>query len=119
MYNLLFRAAADTLIELASDPTYLGARIGMTAVLHTGGQNLMYHPHLHVIVPGGGLTPTGTWQPSRKKFFIPVKVHDDAAKIRGRSRAVWPMDSARARRMRSSSYDPAGNPIKALSAASQ
>lgn len=74
VYDLLFRAAADTLIELAADPDYLGARIGMTSVLHTWGQNLMYHPHLHVIVPGGGLTPTGTWQPSRKKFFIPVKV---------------------------------------------
>ncbi len=74
VYGRLFRAAADTLTELAADPTYLGARIGMTAVLHTWGQNLMYHPHLHVIVPGGGLTPTGTWQPSRKKFFLPVKV---------------------------------------------
>ncbi len=74
VYDLLFRAAADTLTELAADPTYLGARIGMTSVLHTWGQNLMYHPHLHVVVPGGGLTSTDHWQSSRKKFFIPVKV---------------------------------------------
>ena len=74
VYDLLFRAAADTLTELAANSEYLGARIGMTGVLHTWGQNLMYHPHLHVIVPGGGLTSIDTWQPSRKKFFIPVKV---------------------------------------------
>ena len=74
IYDLLFRTAAETLTELAADPQYLGAQIGLTAVLHTWGQTLAYHPHLHVIVPGGGLTALGTWQPSRQKFFLPVTV---------------------------------------------
>jgi hypothetical protein len=74
VYGLLFRAAAESLAELAADPKYLGARIGMTAVLHTWGQTLAYHPHIHGIVPGGGLTPDGRWQPARKDFFLPVKV---------------------------------------------
>lgn len=74
VYSILFKAAAETLSELASHPKYLGAQIGVTAVLHTWGQNLMHHPHLHCIVPGGGLTPAGKWVNSRKKFFIPVKV---------------------------------------------
>ena len=82
VYGLFFRAVADTLMELAASPKYLGARIGMTAILHTWGQNLMYHPHLHVIVPGGGLTPAGLWRPARKKFFLPVKVL--ARKFRGK-----------------------------------
>jgi hypothetical protein len=74
MYNLLFKASAETLSELAGDKKYLGARIGHTAVLHTWGQNLMHHPHIHCIVPGGGLSPLGKWVNSRKKFFIPVRV---------------------------------------------
>ncbi len=74
VYKLLFKAASETLTELAADHTYLGAQIGLTAVLHTWGQNLMLHPHLHCIVPGGGLTPDGQWRNSRKKFFLPVKV---------------------------------------------
>lgn len=74
VYNLLFKAASETLMELAADRAYLGAQIGITAVLHTWGQNLMFHPHLHCIVPGGGLTPDGRWVNSRKKFFLPVKV---------------------------------------------
>ncbi|QSO52865.1 IS91 family transposase [Alicyclobacillus curvatus] len=74
IYGLLFRAAAETLSELAADPKYLGAQIGFTGVLHTWGQNLMHHPHLHCIVPGGGLASNGKWVNSRKKFFIPVKV---------------------------------------------
>ena len=74
LYTLLFKAVAETLTELASDKKYLGAKIGFTSVLHTWGQNLMHHPHIHCIVPGGGLSSIGKWVNSRKKFFIPVKV---------------------------------------------
>jgi hypothetical protein len=74
-YSLLFKAASETLLELSRDPKYLGAQIGLISVLHTWGQNLIDHPHVHCIVPGGGLSFDGTrFIPSRKKFFIPVKV---------------------------------------------
>ena len=74
-YSLLFKAASETLVELSRDPKYLGAEIGIISVLHTWGQNLMDHPHIHCIVPGGGLSFDGTrFVPSRKKFFIPFKV---------------------------------------------
>ncbi len=74
LYNLLFKASAETLSELAGDKKYLGAKIGHTSVLHTWGQNLMHHPHVHCIVPGGALNSLGKWVNSRKKFFVPVKV---------------------------------------------
>lgn len=74
VYTILFKAAAETLAELAADPKYLGAQIGFTEILHTWGQNLMHHPHVHVIVPGGGLNSLSKWVHARKKFFIPVKV---------------------------------------------
>jgi hypothetical protein len=78
LLGLLFRAAAETLLEVAADPEHLGARIGFLAVLHTWGQQLPYHPHLHCLVPGGGLSPDGTrWigvPGRRRKFFLPVKV---------------------------------------------
>jgi hypothetical protein len=74
VYDILFKAAAETLSELAADEKYLGAQIGFTAILHTWGQNLMHHPHLHCVVPSGGLSSSGKWVNSRKKFFIPVKV---------------------------------------------
>jgi len=74
MYDLLFKAASETLLELAGDSKYLGAQIGVTTVLHTWGQNLLLHPHLHCVVTGGGLTKLGAWRPSRMKFFLPVKV---------------------------------------------
>lgn len=75
MYSLLFKAASDTLTKLALDPKFLGARIGVTMVLHTWGQNLSFHPHVHCIVPGGGLAPSGSsFVCSKKKFFIPVRV---------------------------------------------
>ena len=74
VYNLMFKTVAETLTDLASDKKYLGAKIGFTSVLHTWGQNLMHHPHIHCIVPGGGLSSIGKWVNSRKKFFIPVKV---------------------------------------------
>jgi hypothetical protein len=74
LYGLLFKTVSETLAELAADKKYLGARLGYTCVLHTWGQNLMHHPHIHCIVPAGGLSPIGKWVNSRKKFFIPVKV---------------------------------------------
>ncbi|GAA0180885.1 IS91 family transposase [Clostridium sediminicola] len=74
LYALMFKVVAKTLDELASDKKYLGAKLGFTSVLHTWGQNLMHHPHIHCIVPGGGLSSIGKWVNSKKKFFIPVKV---------------------------------------------
>ena len=75
MYNLLFRSASETLMELADNPKHLGARIGFISILHTWGQNLMDHPHVHCVVTGGGLSSDQTrWVSSRKGFFIPVRV---------------------------------------------
>ena len=74
VFNLLFQCAAGTLKQLALDKKHLGAETGFTAILHTWGQNLMFHPHVHVIIPGGGLSGIETWQNSRKKFFIPIRV---------------------------------------------
>jgi hypothetical protein len=75
VYGLLFKATADTLCTIAADPKHLGAQIGFFAVLHTWGQNLMHHPHLHCVVPGGGLSPDGQrWIPCRPNFFLPVRV---------------------------------------------
>lgn len=75
MYSILLKSAGDTITELAKDPKFLGAKTGATAVLHTWGQNLCFHPHVHCIVPGGGLSSDGLrFITSRKKFFIPVKV---------------------------------------------
>ena len=75
VYDLLFRTAAETLTTLAADPKHLGARIGLTAVLHTWGSALTHHPHVHVIVPGGGLSPDGSrWIACKPGFFLPVRV---------------------------------------------
>ena len=75
MYALLFRSVSETLLELANDPKHLGAKIGVISVLHTWGQNLMDHPHVHCIVTGGGLSPEGDrWVSCRKGFFLPVGV---------------------------------------------
>jgi len=75
VYGLLFRAAAETLLQIAADPKHLGAKIGFLAVLHTWGQTLLHHPHLHCVVPGGGLSPDQRrWIPCGHKFFLPVKV---------------------------------------------
>lgn len=74
-YSIFFKSVSETLIELSKDIKYLGAEIGFTTILHTWGQNLMNHPHLHCIVPGGGLSIDGKrWINSKKGFFIPVKV---------------------------------------------
>ncbi|MCH7795615.1 MAG: IS91 family transposase [Proteobacteria bacterium] len=75
VYDILFKAVAETLITIAADPKHLGARIGLTAVLHTWGSALTHHPHLHCIVPGGGIAPDGTrWVSCRPGFFLPVRV---------------------------------------------
>ena len=75
VYDLLFRAAAETLLTIAADPKYLGARIGFTAVLHSWGSAMTHHPHLHMIVPGGGISPDGMrWIHCRPGFLLPVRV---------------------------------------------
>jgi len=75
IYSLLFRAAADTLLQVARDPRHLGAEIGFFGVLHTWNQQLLHHPHIHCVVPAGGLSPNHTrWIPARNNFFLPVKV---------------------------------------------
>jgi putative transposase/transposase-like zinc-binding protein len=75
IYNLLFQAAAQTLLALAADPQRLGAQIGFTAILHTWGQNLLFHPHLHCVVTGGGLSADGQqWIAGRPGYFLPVRV---------------------------------------------
>jgi hypothetical protein len=75
VYDLLFRSAADTLLTIAADPKHLGARIGLTAVLHTWGSALTHHPHVHIVVPGGGLSLDGSrWIACRPGFFLPVRV---------------------------------------------
>jgi hypothetical protein len=74
-YNLLFRAASETLLEIAADPRHLGARIGTLAVLHTWSQNLRHHPHLHCLVPSGGLAlDNSRWVATKPNFFLPVHV---------------------------------------------
>jgi hypothetical protein len=75
VYDLLFRAASETMLTIAADPKHLGARIGITAVLHTWGSALTHHPHVHMIVPGGGIAPSGDrWVSSRPAFLLPVRV---------------------------------------------
>jgi len=74
VYNILFRTAAETLLTLARDPQPLGAELGFFAMLHTWGQNLLHHPHLHCVVPGGGLSPDRKrWIGCRPGFFLPWK----------------------------------------------
>ena len=75
VYDLLFRTAAETMLTIAADPRHLGARIGITAVLHTWGSAMTHHPHIHMIVPGGGISLDGErWIPSRAAFLLPVRV---------------------------------------------
>lgn len=75
LYNLLMRASADTVIKIAADPRHLGARVGITSVLHTWGSAMTHHPHVHMIVPGGGLSVDGTsWIACRRNFFLSVRV---------------------------------------------
>jgi hypothetical protein len=75
IYDLLFKAAAEATLTIAADPKHLGARIGITAVLHMWGSAMTHHPHIHMIVPGGGLAPNGSrWIPCKPGFFLPVRV---------------------------------------------
>jgi hypothetical protein len=75
VYKLLFQAAAQAMLQLAADPKHLGADLGFLTVLHTWGQNLHLHPHLHCVVPGGGIAPDGCrWVSCRSGFFLPVRV---------------------------------------------
>jgi hypothetical protein len=75
IYDLLFRVAAETLLTIAADPRHLGARIGVTAVLHSWGSAMTPHPHVHMIVPGGGISLDGTrWISCRPGFLLPVRV---------------------------------------------
>nr|WP_246232017.1 IS91 family transposase [Sinorhizobium alkalisoli] len=75
VYDLLFRAASETMLAIAADPKHLGAKIGITAVLHTWGSAMTHHPHVHMIVPGGGISLDGTrWISSRPAFLLPVRV---------------------------------------------
>ena len=73
LYGLLFRCAWETVAAFAKDKRYLGAKTGATCVLHTWGRRLQYHPHVHMIIPSGGLTAYGTWRNSSKSFFAPVR----------------------------------------------
>jgi len=86
LYTIFFKAVSETLLELGRNKKYLGAKLGITTILHTWGQNLSYHPHIHCVIPGGGLTDDGRWVYSRKKFFIPVKVL--SKKFRGKFLAL-------------------------------
>jgi transposase-like zinc-binding protein/putative transposase len=75
VYDILFRAVAETLSTIVADPKHLGAEIGFFAVLHSWGQTLVFHPHLHCVVPGGGISLDGTrWISCRPRFFLPVRV---------------------------------------------
>jgi hypothetical protein len=75
LYDLLFKVSAKTMLTIAADPKHLGARIGITSVLHTWGSAMTHHPHVHIIVPGGGISPDGQhWVSCRPGFFLPVRV---------------------------------------------
>ena len=75
IYDVLFKASAETTLTIAADPKHLGARIGFISVLHTWGSALVHHPHVHMIVVGGGLSPDGSqWIACRPRYFLPVKV---------------------------------------------
>jgi hypothetical protein len=109
VYGILFRATAETLRTIAADPQHLGAEIGFFAVLHSWGQTLVHHPHLHCVVPGGGLSPDGArWVACRPGFFLPVRVlsrlfrrlflqHLQAAYDAGSLRLVGPLEALRHR----------------------
>jgi len=82
VYDLLLRTVAHTLQEIAHNPKHLGARLGFFAILHTWGQTLIHHPHVHCVVPAGGLAKDGSWHPCRPGFFLPVRVLSRLARYR-------------------------------------
>jgi hypothetical protein len=73
LYGVLMKAAAQSLMKLAADPRYVGGKVGILAVLHTWTSTLSYHPHVHLLVPGGGVTPEGEWVSARKRYLVPVR----------------------------------------------
>ena len=73
MYTIIMRAAAKSIIKLAADPHYVGGLVGVMAILHTWTRTMVYHPHVHCLVPAGGITPEGQWKPSRNNYLVPVK----------------------------------------------
>ena len=82
MYSILFKSVSETLLELSKDKKYLNADIGFTTILHTWGQNLMNHPHIHCIVPGGGLSlDQSKWIKSKKKFFIQLRFYQESLEV--------------------------------------
>src|SRR6266576_4148038 len=86
-YPLLMKAAADSIIEIARDPRYVGATVGVLAVLHTWTQQLIYHPHVHCLVTGGGVSEDGRdWWPARKAFLVPYQAL--AKLVRGKLKAL-------------------------------
>jgi hypothetical protein len=96
VYDLLFKAASETMLTIAADPKHLGARIGITAVLHTWGSAMTHHPHVHMIVPGGGIAPdVSRWISSRPAFLLPVRVLGASCSDGSSSRRL--LDSARRR----------------------
>ena len=93
VYAILFKAASDALRIVAADPRHLGAEVGVLAVLHTWGQTLVHHPHLHCVIPGGGLSPGGAWVGCRETFLLPVRVLSRVF----RRRFLEELEAARAR----------------------
>ncbi len=89
VYGILFKAAAETTRVIAADPRHLGAEVGMIAVLHTWGQNLFHHPHLHCSVPGVGMSPEGRWITCRRGFFR--EANGDPYIVRLIATAPWSM----------------------------
>jgi hypothetical protein len=78
IYDLLFKASSETVLAIAADPKHLGARIGITAVLHTWGSTMIHHPHVHMIVPGGGIALDGSrWVSRRPRYFLPVRIFSE------------------------------------------
>ena len=98
VFDLLFKAASETMLTIAADPRHLGARIGITAVLHTWGSAMTHHPNVHMIVPGGGFAPDGhRWISSRPAFLLPAACLarcSDGSSSRGCSRCTTPGGSA-------------------------
>jgi hypothetical protein len=84
VYDLLFRASADAVQYLAQEPRFVGGQVGMVGVLHTWGRNLSYHPHVHYLVPGGGVADDELWRPSRNNFLLPVKALSKVVRARFR-----------------------------------
>jgi Putative transposase len=85
IYDLLFKASAETTLTIAADPKHLGARIGFMSVLHTWGSALTHHPHVHMVVPGGGLSPDKSkWIACRPRYFLAVHDRTDWCRVEGR-----------------------------------